>query len=103
MEEGILKNGSSIIPFDGIHKSRNPEANKDLALEFAFQRNIDWAFLYLRKQIGTTKLQNWLTKLNFGNSAKFWLGLQDDFDIEEEMSTKSRALKSIKALNIKVA
>ncbi len=24
----------------------------------------------------------------FGNSAKFWLGLQDDFDIEEENSTQ---------------
>jgi addiction module HigA family antidote len=24
----------------------------------------------------------------FGNSAKFWLGLQDDYDIEEEMNNK---------------
>ena len=39
----------------------------------------------------------------FGNSAKFWLGLQDDFDIEEEISTKGTMLKSIKALNHKVA
>jgi antitoxin HigA-1 len=39
----------------------------------------------------------------FGNSAKFWLGLQDDFDIEEEMLTKGSMLKSIKALNAKVA
>ena len=39
----------------------------------------------------------------FGNSAKFWLGLQDDFDIEEEISTKGSRLKSIKALNAKVA
>ena len=39
----------------------------------------------------------------FGNSAKFWLGLQDDFDIEEEISTKGSMLKSIKALNAKVA
>ena len=39
----------------------------------------------------------------FGNSAKFWLGLQDDFDIEEEISTKGTMLKSIKALNDKVA
>jgi antitoxin HigA-1 len=31
----------------------------------------------------------------FGNSAKFWLGLQDDFDIEEEMQTKSKELNSI--------
>jgi len=39
----------------------------------------------------------------FGNSAKFWLGLQDDFDIEEEISTKGSMLKSIKPLNAKVA
>ena len=39
----------------------------------------------------------------FGNSAKFWLGLQDDFDIEEEIAIKSKILKAIKALNKKVA
>ena len=39
----------------------------------------------------------------FGNSAKFWLGLQDDFDIEEEISAKATLLKSIKTLNQNVA
>ncbi len=29
----------------------------------------------------------------FGNSAKFWLGLQDDYDIEYEMSEKSNEIK----------
>jgi plasmid maintenance system antidote protein VapI len=32
----------------------------------------------------------------FGNSAKFWLGLQDDFDIEEEIENKENELKEIK-------
>lgn len=32
----------------------------------------------------------------FGITAKFWLGLQDDFDIEEEKSIKSKELESIK-------
>jgi len=31
----------------------------------------------------------------FGNSAKFWLGLQDDFDIEEEGKLKFRELELI--------
>jgi addiction module HigA family antidote len=39
----------------------------------------------------------------FGNSAKFWLGLQDDFDIEEEQNTKSRVLNSIKTLKVNAA
>ena len=32
----------------------------------------------------------------FGNSAKFWLGIQDDFDIEEERTNKSAELNAIK-------
>lgn len=32
----------------------------------------------------------------FGNSAKFWLGLQDDFDIEEEKSLKQKDFNIIK-------
>jgi addiction module HigA family antidote len=31
----------------------------------------------------------------FGNSAKFWLGLQDDFDLEEEERMKSKEFNSI--------
>lgn len=31
----------------------------------------------------------------FGNSAKFWLGLQDDYDIEEEMNNKKTEFESI--------
>ena len=34
--------------------------------------------------------------LYFGNSPKFWLGLQDDFDIEEEREIKNLELQSIK-------
>jgi addiction module HigA family antidote len=39
----------------------------------------------------------------FGNSAKFWLGLQDDFDLEEEKYAKSSSLLSIKKLQINAA
>ena len=31
----------------------------------------------------------------FGNSAKFWLGLQNDYDIENEMFEKSSEVKRI--------
>ena len=39
----------------------------------------------------------------FGNSAKFWLGLQDDFDIEEEKSQKKTELSAIKQYSINAA
>ena len=32
----------------------------------------------------------------FGNSPKFWLGLQDDFDLEEEQAAKAVELNNIK-------
>ena len=32
----------------------------------------------------------------FGNSAKFWLGLQDDFDLEEELLTSKQEFQKIK-------
>lgn len=37
----------------------------------------------------------------FGNSAKFWLGLQDDFDIEEEQAQKKSELDEIEKFDTK--
>ncbi len=39
----------------------------------------------------------------FGMSAKFWLGLQDDFDLEEEKNLKKVELDSIKPVKSKAA
>jgi len=39
----------------------------------------------------------------FGNSAKFWLGLQIDFDLEEEKKANRASLKAIKAFPRKAA
>lgn len=39
----------------------------------------------------------------FGNSAKFWLGLQDDFDIEEENRLLKNKLNAITQFSIKAA
>ena len=32
----------------------------------------------------------------FGNSAKFWLGLQDDYDLEEELTSRKEEIQKIK-------
>lgn len=39
----------------------------------------------------------------FGVSAKFWLGLQDDFDIEEERINKKEELENISTFNSNAA
>ena len=37
----------------------------------------------------------------FGNTPKFWLGLQDDFDLEEEQINKENELNNIKHYSAK--
>jgi len=37
----------------------------------------------------------------FGNSAKFWLGIQNDYDIEKENRTKEKELNDINEFNSK--
>lgn len=39
----------------------------------------------------------------FGNSPKFWLGLQDDYDLEEEILNKQNDLKSIRPFDLQAA
>ncbi|HYK56899.1 MAG TPA: HigA family addiction module antitoxin [Flavisolibacter sp.] len=39
----------------------------------------------------------------FGNSAKFWLGLQDDFDLEEEANAKGSLIDSIPTIQYNAA
>ena len=34
----------------------------------------------------------------FGTNAKFWLGLQDDYDLEEERTQKEKVFNSIKPM-----
>lgn len=41
--------------------------------------------------------------LYFGNSPKFWLGLQDDFDIEEESRAKKKELRTIRKVHSNAA
>ena len=38
----------------------------------------------------------------FGNSVKFWLGLQNDYDVEEEFNKKSKEFNLIKKHKINV-
>ena len=39
----------------------------------------------------------------FGNSPKFWLGLQDDYDIEEESASKEKIFENISRYKSKAA
>ena len=34
----------------------------------------------------------------FGTTPKFWLGLQDDYDLEDELNNKAKELKEIRTI-----
>ncbi|MEP5611351.1 MAG: HigA family addiction module antitoxin [Cyclobacteriaceae bacterium] len=36
----------------------------------------------------------------FGNTPKFWLGLQDDYDLEEELNSNAEQLRAIVKLEV---
>ena len=97
-------------------KLKNIHPGKILSEEFLIPNNISAYKLAKDIEIPQTRISEIIkgnrrittdTALRFskyfGNSAKFWLGLQDDFDIEEEIATKGLILQSIKALNANVA
>ena len=50
----------------------------------------------LKGQRGITADTALRLSLYFGTSAKFWLGLQDDYDLEEAQKAKQSELKKIK-------
>ena len=39
----------------------------------------------------------------FGTSAKFWMGLQDDYDLEDAQRTMQKELKKIKKIEVYAA
>jgi hypothetical protein len=66
--------------------------------------NMIWENWDKSKQLNIFKDVLWSDSLRlskyFGNSAKFWLGLQDDFDIEEELLAKSSMIQAISPLKV---
>ncbi len=97
-------------------KLRNVHAGEILLEEFLLPFNISAYKLAKDIEIPQTRVSE-IIKRNrritadtalrlskyFGNSAKFWLGLQDDFDLEHEKNAKGTLLNSIKTFQVKAA
>ena len=94
-----------------MDKLNNIHPGEILAEEFLIPLNITAYRLSLDINIPQTRISEILKRNRritadtalrlskyFGNSAKFWLGLQDDFDLEEELSKKSHEFSVIKKL-----
>ena len=84
---GEILNDEFLIPL-GISAAK---LSKDLEIP---QTRISQIIKGNRRITADTALR---LSLYFGNSAKFWLGLQDDFDIAELNSTKTEVFERIRS------
>ena len=105
-----------IIKTKKMEKLRNSTPGEILLEEFLIPLNISQYRLSKELGIPQTRVSE-IVKGNrrisadtairlsahFGNLAKFWLGLQDDFDIENESQQKSSEIKQINRLKIENA
>lgn len=78
LDSGIIKDEKEIIPWDGS-KYFIESFNQDQSLEEAFHYSTEWVYQRLIKQIGRSKMQEYLNASNYGNKVigeeidKFWL------------------------------
>src|SRR5436190_23991806 len=92
-----------------MRKLKNIHPGKVLLEEFLLPLNI--SAYKLSKDIGIPQTRiSEILKMNrritadtalrlsiyFGNSPKFWLGLQNDYDLEEQQTSKRKELNSIR-------
>ena len=99
-----------------MYKLKNIHPGEILLEEFLVPMNITAYRLSLEISIPQTRISE-IIKGNrkitadtairlsnfFGNSAKFWLGIQNDYDLEEEMNKKRKIFESIKKYEINTA
>jgi beta-lactamase class D len=66
LENGIIPNENTILPFDSITHLNNPGLN-DMNVVTAFQRNQSLFFEMLARKTGSAKMQDWINKVGYGN------------------------------------
>ena len=78
LEEGIIKDTSQVIKWDG-HEWPNKPWNRDQTLGTAMKYSCIWVYIGFADQIGIEKYQEFLNAFNYGNKNltgppdKFWL------------------------------
>ncbi len=78
LETGVIKDENHVIKWDG--KVRwNKNWNADTDLKTAYKNSTVWYYQELARQVGDSKMQDWITQVNYGNKDisggidQFWL------------------------------
>ena len=78
LECGVIEDENEIIPWDSIERFV-PAWNKDHNLRSGIKYSVVWLYKELARRIGDEHMQNWVSKINYGNTKiskeidNFWL------------------------------
>ncbi len=78
LETGVLPDTETSVPWDGIERNV-PEWNQDHNLRSGIEVSAVWAYQELARQVGHDRMQEWVTKADYGNTNiaggidEFWL------------------------------
>ncbi|MBQ4863044.1 class D beta-lactamase [Pseudoalteromonas sp. MMG013] len=103
LEEGLIKDTSEVITWDGIVREYAPW-NKDQTLKTAFQFSCVWCYQRYAKKLGTVKYLEYLKAFGYGNQltgrdvTRFWL----DGDLRVSVQDQIRFLRKLDAQNLPI-
>lgn len=66
LETGVIENELSILTWDGVERTI-PVWNRDLNMQTAFKVSAVWFYQVLARRIGPERMQQWVTKVGYGN------------------------------------
>jgi beta-lactamase class D len=76
LETKVIADEASILTWDGIQR-QIPEWNRDLNMKEAFKRSAVWFYQVLARRVGHERMQQWVTKVGYGNRE---IGGKEDID-----------------------
>lgn len=80
LETGVISDEVAVLTWDGIKRDFE-EWNHDLNMKEAYKRSAVWFYQVLARKVGHERMQDWVTKVGYGNKKiggekdidKFWL------------------------------
>jgi beta-lactamase class D len=82
LETGVIQNDVDVLTWDGIERglladSPIDEWNQDLNMRLAFKYSAIWFYQVLARKVGHQRMQDFVTKIQYGNQN---IGGQEDID-----------------------
>lgn len=98
LETGVISDEIAILTWDGIQREL-PQWNRDLNMREAMKFSAVWFYQVLARRVGYKRMQEWVSRVEYGNQK---IGTQEDIDkfwLEGEMRiTPQQQVKCLQRL-----